>query len=172
MGGVAGLARDALKCRRQRAGRRPAGGTPSLLEDRWLHPNHRRLYYRCRGSRDFVRQRGIAHPQTLYFREEAIVGTVDQFLHDELGVRHLPATLRQLADAQHRAATATHAADDHTASLRETIAKRQPQDQSIPSRARRGRRTGAHRRMDPRDLRPQGWPPRPNSTPSRGDRSG
>jgi site-specific DNA recombinase len=86
------------------------------------NPNHGHLYYRCRASRDFVRQHAIAHPPMLYVREDAIVGPVDQFLHEELGQRHLASTLQRIAEAQHRAAMAEHAADDQSARLRETIA--------------------------------------------------
>jgi hypothetical protein len=58
----------------------------------------------------------------LYVREDAIVGPIDRFLHEQIGVRHLPGTLRRLADAQHRAAMTAQAADDHNARLRQTIA--------------------------------------------------
>jgi site-specific DNA recombinase len=84
--------------------------------------NHGRVYYRCKASPDFVRQRGLCHPPALYLRQDAITHPVDAFLHEELGERRLTETLRRLADAQHRAAVAAHRAEDGTDEVRRTIA--------------------------------------------------
>jgi DNA-binding NarL/FixJ family response regulator len=35
------------------------------------NPNHGRLHYRCKASRDYVRQHGINHPPVLYLCEDA-----------------------------------------------------------------------------------------------------
>jgi site-specific DNA recombinase len=67
------------------------------------NPNHGRNYYRCQASRDYVHQHGIDHPPVLYLREDAIADPVDVFLHQELAGSSLPANLRTLAQAQHRA---------------------------------------------------------------------
>ena len=66
------------------------------------NPNHGRNYYRCKASRDYVRQHGIDHPPVLYLREDVIVDPVDLFLHQELSGSRLTGNLRKLADAQHR----------------------------------------------------------------------
>jgi site-specific DNA recombinase len=83
--------------------------------------NHGRLYYRCAASRDYVRQHRISHPPVLYLREDAIADAVDRFLHDELSERTLTTTLRRLANAQHRHATAEQDADTAADELRRTI---------------------------------------------------
>jgi hypothetical protein len=84
--------------------------------------NHGRIYYRCKASRDFVRQHGIDHPPVLYVRQESFIGPIDQFLHEELGRKRLSGTLRRLAGAQHRTiAKAEHDAASQ-ARLRDTIA--------------------------------------------------
>jgi hypothetical protein len=85
------------------------------------NPNHGRLYYRCKASRDFVRQHEIAHPPVLYLREDAIIEPIDRFLQRELRGETLIANLRSLADAQYRAELAERGADDQTDKLRRTI---------------------------------------------------
>jgi hypothetical protein len=97
-----------------------------LCDRRTEGANHGRLYYRCSASRDYVRQHNISHPPMLYLREDAIAGAVDRFLHEELGKRTLSATLRRLADAQHRQAMAEHdegAADELRGTIDECDAK-------------------------------------------------
>ncbi|MEV4709309.1 recombinase zinc beta ribbon domain-containing protein [Actinoplanes sp. NPDC049316] len=83
--------------------------------------NHGRLYYRCKASRDFVRQHEVAHPPMLYLREDAITDPVDRFRRQELNGRTLAANLRALADAHHRAELAAYRANDETGRLRQTI---------------------------------------------------
>jgi site-specific DNA recombinase len=83
--------------------------------------NHGRLYYRCAASRDFVRQHKISHPPCLYLREETIAGQIDRFLHQALGVASLPGTLRELAEAQHRAVDVLEDAEERAATLRRTL---------------------------------------------------
>ncbi|WP_071803068.1 zinc ribbon domain-containing protein [Couchioplanes caeruleus] len=85
------------------------------------NPNHGRLYYRCKASRDFVRQHEVAHPPVLYLREDAIVEPIDRFLHQELTGGTLTANLRSLADAHYRAQLAAHKAQDESDQLRRTI---------------------------------------------------
>ncbi|OJF10745.1 recombinase family protein [Couchioplanes caeruleus] len=85
--------------------------------------NHGRIYYRCKASRDYVRQHEIAHPPVLYVRQESITDPVDRFLSEELGQARLPDTLRRIADASHRAALAEHQKDDEAPRLRTTIAE-------------------------------------------------
>ncbi|HZO65990.1 MAG TPA: recombinase family protein [Kribbellaceae bacterium] len=85
------------------------------------NPNHGRLYYRCKASRDFVRQHGIAHPAVLYLREDSIADQVDRFLHEELSGASVRTNLRQLADAHHRAELAAYAAQDETIQLRRVV---------------------------------------------------
>ncbi|MFG1610750.1 recombinase family protein [Actinoplanes sp. NPDC049265] len=83
--------------------------------------NHGRLYYRCKASRDFVRQHEVAHPPMLYLREDAITDPVDKFLGKELNGRTLGANLRALADAYHRAEMFAFRANDDSGRLRQTI---------------------------------------------------
>src|SRR4029079_3667127 len=83
--------------------------------------NHGRIYYRCKASRDYVSQHGIAHPPVLYLRQEAITAPVDRFRSEELGNAILNETLRRIADASHRAALAQHQEGDEAPRLRETI---------------------------------------------------
>jgi site-specific DNA recombinase len=85
--------------------------------------NHSRIYYRCKASRDYARQRGIAHPPVLYLRQESITDPVDRFLTEELGNTRLANTLHRIADASHRAALAEHQQHDDAPKLRETIAE-------------------------------------------------
>ncbi|MDI6105696.1 recombinase family protein [Actinoplanes sp. NEAU-A12] len=85
------------------------------------NPNHGRLYYRCKASRDFVRQHEIAHPPVLYLREDTITEPVDRFLREELTGDTLTATLRGLTDAHYRAELARHQGADQTRHLRQTI---------------------------------------------------
>jgi hypothetical protein len=85
------------------------------------NPNHGRLYYRCTASRDFVRQRQISHPPALYLREDAIIRPVDEFLRDELTGRKLTENLRQVAEAQHRAALAAYGDTAEIEKLRQAI---------------------------------------------------
>lgn len=54
--------------------------------------NHGRVYYRCKATRDFVRQHGTTHPPALYLRQDAIADPVDKFLQEELGERRLTET--------------------------------------------------------------------------------
>ena len=84
--------------------------------------NHGRAYYRCKASRDYVRQHGIAHPSVVYVRQESIVDPVDRFLTQELGTGTLTDTLGGIAEASHRAALAEHQQKDEAPKLRETIA--------------------------------------------------
>lgn len=86
------------------------------------NPNHGRLYYRCKASRDFVRQHEVAHPAVLYLREDTIADPVDRFLRRELTGSTLTANLRSLADAHYRAQLIAHRAQDETAQLRRTMA--------------------------------------------------
>jgi site-specific DNA recombinase len=86
------------------------------------NPNHGRLYYRCKASRDFVRQHEVAHPPMLYVREDAIIEPVDRFLSKELNVSTLTANLRALADAHYRTELAEYRAGDQTGPLRQSIA--------------------------------------------------
>jgi site-specific DNA recombinase len=88
------------------------------------NPNHGQLYYRCRASRDCVRQHDIAHPPVLYLREHAITGPVDRFLCEALSGDALAGNLRRLAEAHHRAALTAHQANDETARLRKVIEDR------------------------------------------------
>ncbi len=81
------------------------------------NPNHGRLYYRCKASRDFVRQHDVAHPPVLYLREEAIIEPIDRFLRQELSGDTLAANLRSLADAHHRAQLAAYRAGDESERL-------------------------------------------------------
>src|SRR3954466_9497514 len=83
--------------------------------------NHGRIYYRCKASRDYVSQHGIAHPPVLYLRQESITEPVDRFLSEELGNASLTETLHRIAEASHRAALAQHQQHDEGAKLRETI---------------------------------------------------
>ncbi|WP_097319155.1 recombinase family protein [Paractinoplanes atraurantiacus] len=83
--------------------------------------NHGRIYYRCKASRDYVSQHGIAHPPVLYLRQESITEPVDRFLSEELGNANLTETLRRIAEAGHRAALAQHQQQDEAPKLRETI---------------------------------------------------
>ncbi|GID32905.1 recombinase family protein [Paractinoplanes brasiliensis] len=83
--------------------------------------NHGRIYYRCKASRDYVSQHGIAHPPVLYLRQEWITDPVDRFLSEELGNENLTETLHRIADASHRAALAQHQQHDEAPKLRETI---------------------------------------------------
>ncbi len=83
--------------------------------------NHGRIYYRCKASRDFVRQHGIAHPAVLYLRQESITEPVDRFLGQELGEANLTDTLHRIADASHRAALAQHQQHDEAPKLRDAI---------------------------------------------------
>ncbi|MFI7369944.1 zinc ribbon domain-containing protein [Actinoplanes sp. NPDC049668] len=85
------------------------------------NPNHDRLYYRCKASRDFVRQHEIPHPPVLYLREDTITEPIDRFIRQELSGNTLAANLRSLADAHHRAQLAAHAADDESEQLNRTI---------------------------------------------------
>ncbi|GGQ84081.1 hypothetical protein GCM10010166_62910 [Couchioplanes caeruleus subsp. azureus] len=85
--------------------------------------NHGRIYYRCKASRDYVRQLEIAHPPVLYVRQEALADPVDRFLYEELGQARLPDTLRRIADASHRAALAERQKDDEAPNLRAAIAE-------------------------------------------------
>jgi site-specific DNA recombinase len=85
--------------------------------------NHGRIYYRCKASRDDVRQHGIAHPPVLYLRQESIIDPVDRFLTEELGRTSLADTLHRIADASHRAALAEHQQHDDAPRLRKTIAE-------------------------------------------------
>jgi site-specific DNA recombinase len=84
--------------------------------------NHGRIYYRCKASRDYVRQHGITHPPALYVRQEAITDPVDRFLTEELGHASLSDTLHRIAEASHRAALAEHQQYDEAPKLRDTIA--------------------------------------------------
>jgi site-specific DNA recombinase len=84
--------------------------------------NHGRIYYRCKASRDYVRQHGIAHPPVLYLRQESIIDPVDRFLTEELGRDSLTDTLHRIAEASHRAALAEHQQHDDAPRLRKTIA--------------------------------------------------
>ncbi|HEX8344406.1 MAG TPA: recombinase family protein [Actinoplanes sp.] len=85
------------------------------------NPNHGQLHYRCKASRDFVRQHAVAHPPVLYLREDAIIEPIDRFLHQELTGDILTANLRSLADAHYRAQLAAHQAQDETDQLHRTI---------------------------------------------------
>ena len=84
--------------------------------------NHGRTYYRCKASRDYVRQHCITHPPVLYLRQESITDPVDRFLSEELGEATLTDTLHRLADASHRAALADYQQHDDTPRIRATIA--------------------------------------------------
>jgi hypothetical protein len=84
--------------------------------------NHDRLHYRCKATRDFVRQHEVAHPPVRYLREDTIIEPIDHFLHRELSRDNLAATLRSLAEAHHRAQLAAHHANDETEQLHRTIA--------------------------------------------------
>ncbi|MEV7624081.1 recombinase family protein [Actinoplanes sp. NPDC089786] len=86
------------------------------------NPNHGRLYYRCTASRDFARQHKISHPPALYLREDTLTDPIDRFLRDELTGRTLADNLRQVADAEYRAALAAHDATGEIEKLRQTIA--------------------------------------------------
>jgi hypothetical protein len=77
--------------------------------------------YRCKASRDYVSQHGIAHPAVLYLRQESITDPVDKFLGEELGNANLTESLHRIADASHRAALAQHQQHDGAPKLRETI---------------------------------------------------
>ncbi|WP_305788370.1 recombinase family protein [Symbioplanes lichenis] len=85
--------------------------------------NHGRIYYRCKASRDYVRQHEIAHPPVLYLRQDSITDPVDQFLAEELGHNRLSETLRGIAEASHRAALTEHQKHDEAPRLRQTIAE-------------------------------------------------
>lgn len=87
------------------------------------NPNHGRNYYRCKASRDFVHQHGIAHPPALYLREDVIADPVDVFLHQELGGSNLATNLRKLAEAQHREAVEKEAGTPDEEQLRLTLAE-------------------------------------------------
>ena len=84
--------------------------------------NHGRIYYRCKASRDYVRQHGIAHPPVLYLREDALTSPVDQFLTEELGGGRLAESLGKIAEASYRAALAEHQKNDEAPKLRDEIA--------------------------------------------------
>lgn len=86
------------------------------------NPNHGRLYYRCTASRDYVRQHQLSHPPALYLREDIITAPVNEFLRDELTGKTLTDNLRQVADAQYRAALAAHDTTGEVDRLRQTIA--------------------------------------------------
>ena len=85
--------------------------------------NRGRLYYRCTGSRDVVRQHQISHPPALYLREGTIIASIDRFLRDELTGPALADNLRRVADAQYRAALAAHDTTGEIEKLRQTIAQ-------------------------------------------------
>jgi site-specific DNA recombinase len=87
------------------------------------NPNHGRLYYRCKASRDFVRQHDSPHPPVLYLREDAVADQIDRFLDQELRSTTLTANIRALADAHHRAEMATFETQDETARLRQIVAE-------------------------------------------------
>ncbi|MEV6302426.1 recombinase family protein [Actinoplanes sp. NPDC051861] len=85
------------------------------------NPNHDKLYYRCKASRDYVRQHQIEHPPVLYLREDIITEPIDRFLQQELQGDTLTTNLRAMADAQYRADLAAHSADDEADNLARTI---------------------------------------------------
>jgi site-specific DNA recombinase len=87
------------------------------------NPNHGRLYYRCKASRDLVRQHDLPHPPLLYLREDSIADQIDRFLYEELRGDNLAGSIRQLADAHHRAELAAYEANDQSAGLRQTVAE-------------------------------------------------
>lgn len=81
---------------------------------------HGRIYYRCKASRDYVRQHHIEHPPALYLREDAISEPIGRLLQKELGQRNLSSTLKALVQAQHRLATAQDKRQDDQ-QLRQTV---------------------------------------------------
>ncbi|MEU8230498.1 hypothetical protein AB0C12_12965 [Actinoplanes sp. NPDC048967] len=86
------------------------------------NPNHGRLYYRCKASRDFARQHEIAHPPLLYLRYDTIIEPIDRFLRQELSGSTLTANLHALADAHYRAQLAAYQANDESERLQQRIA--------------------------------------------------
>ena len=111
--------------------------------------NHGRIYYRCKASRDFVSQHGIAHPPVLYLRQESITDPVDRFLSEELGNANLTETLSRIADASHRAISASTARRSAEAARDDQRLRRQDRPLSGHPRCRRGPDTRG--RLDQRD---------------------
>jgi site-specific DNA recombinase len=83
--------------------------------------NHGRVYYRCRASRDYVRQHQVNHPPCLYLRQDSLTGPIDRLLHEILGQHNLPRTLREITAAQHRTVDPTDHDSGEELRLKQTI---------------------------------------------------
>jgi site-specific DNA recombinase len=67
-------------------------------------------YYRCMFLTEYAAKNEIEHPRAVYLREDQLVPHLDRWLVGKFDARHLPQTVRELADAGHaRGASDAHA---------------------------------------------------------------
>ncbi len=64
---------------------------------RW---NHDRAHYRCVLAAEYALANDIDHPKSVYVRESAIVGELDQWIAGLFDPASIDATCAQLAEAQ------------------------------------------------------------------------
>jgi len=62
--------------------------------------NNGRPHYRCRYPAEYARAKALAHPPTVYVREDHILPALDGWLADAFAPQHLTATLTALEQAQ------------------------------------------------------------------------
>jgi site-specific DNA recombinase len=63
--------------------------------------NNGRNHYRCTYSTEYADANRLAHPRSIYLRENKIVELVDPWIRRAFSSAHLRATLQAMADAQH-----------------------------------------------------------------------
>jgi len=78
--------------------------------------NNGRNHYRCTYSAEYADANRLAHPRSLYLREDTIVELVDPWIHQAFSPANLRTTLHAMADAQHE-----HADQHRSTAARERI---------------------------------------------------
>ena len=68
--------------------------------------NNNRNHYRCTYTAEYANANSIAHPRSLYLREDHVVDLVDPWIGRAFAPVNLQHTLQALADAQHDETTA------------------------------------------------------------------
>ena len=63
--------------------------------------NNGRNHYRCTYSSEYADANRLAHPRSLYLREDQIVELVDPWVRRAFSPSNLHTTLQAMADAQH-----------------------------------------------------------------------
>lgn len=78
------------------SGRVTCGLCGRRMQGNW---NNERAHYRCRFAAEYAIAKGVAHPKTVYLREDILVPALDRWLAQVFDEEHLDATCEALAMA-------------------------------------------------------------------------